>query len=172
MPLQGLLFLRKNKVDTVAEEWSRRVISNWDLLRIVHPDRFQMILKRTKGQLSTGVFATAMSGIVVTEVRVIVMTDTGLESRSLDIAGYCHTLKVPCVLGKQEVFAEFSQRITERSRTIPPIPESPPESVIRVVELSVEYDASGEVGGAVDALRLIPSGKIEWIQRKKNCPEN
>ncbi len=54
---------------------------------------------------------------------------------------------------------------TDRLRNVIPI--------IRMVELSVKYlpfMGIDGVGGPVDAVKMTADGKINWIQRKPNCP--
>ena len=45
--------------------------------------------------------------------------------------------------------------------------------VIRMVDLTIAYHPKQEfVGGRIDAIELARSGKVRWVQRKQNCPEN
>jgi Proteasome subunit len=45
--------------------------------------------------------------------------------------------------------------------------------VIRMVDLTIAYHPKQEfVGGKIDAIELPRAGKIRWLQRKANCPEN
>jgi hypothetical protein len=45
--------------------------------------------------------------------------------------------------------------------------------VIRMVDLTIAYHPKQEfVGGKIDAIELPRAGKVQWIQRKGNCPEN
>jgi hypothetical protein len=44
---------------------------------------------------------------------------------------------------------------------------------IRLVDLTIAYHAKQEfVGGRIDAVELRRAGKLHWLQRKENCPEN
>jgi hypothetical protein len=45
--------------------------------------------------------------------------------------------------------------------------------VIRMVDLTIAYHPKQEfVGGKIDAIELPRAGKVHWVQRKQNCPEN
>ena len=45
--------------------------------------------------------------------------------------------------------------------------------VIRMVDLTIAYHPKQEfVGGRIDAIELPRDGKVHWVQRKQNCPEN
>jgi hypothetical protein len=45
--------------------------------------------------------------------------------------------------------------------------------VMRLVQLSILYSSpKGLIGGSIDALELWNNGRIHWVARKDNCPEN
>jgi hypothetical protein len=45
--------------------------------------------------------------------------------------------------------------------------------VVRMVDLTIAFHPKQEfVGGKIDAIELERAGKVHWIQRKPNCPEN
>jgi hypothetical protein len=43
---------------------------------------------------------------------------------------------------------------------------------IWLAKMTAACDLTGTVGGAVDALELTNWGKIRWLRKKGNCPEN
>jgi hypothetical protein len=45
-------------------------------------------------------------------------------------------------------------------------------TAVRYVELAIEFDASGDVGGHVEVAQLTPKDGIEWKQNPGRCPEN
>ena len=45
--------------------------------------------------------------------------------------------------------------------------------VIRMVDLTIAYHPKQEfVGGKIDVIELPRAGKVHWVQRKENCPQN
>lgn len=79
-------------------------------------------------------------------------------------------------LGHEQIFWEYGAGKTARAKgwreELEKSP-SPPErkleeTVMRLVELTIAYDAVG-VGGAVDGLRLDVGKGVQWLQRKPAC---
>jgi hypothetical protein len=44
--------------------------------------------------------------------------------------------------------------------------------VIRLIQLAIQYDKSGAIGGKIDAVQLNRNGTLNWFARKDYCPAN
>ena len=79
----------------------------------------------------------------------------------------------------QEIKAGKTQRAKEEAVAMAKLAKQlTPEEfdrarVIRLVDLTLAYHPKQKfVGGNIDALELLHSGRVNWIQRKNNCPAN
>jgi hypothetical protein len=81
-----------------------------------------------------------------------------------------------CAAGMTDVFSEYtsSSPTTERAKREDIMnAEDKTARVVRLVQLSISYTIpKGYVGGKIDALELWNSGRVHWLSRKPNCPEN
>lgn len=154
-------------VTSIADEWAKSMRLKWESLQLFHPDKLRGAEQRGKGILTRGIFASAKDGSVSLTMRVI-------ESNNGTITS--DTPPIPCTLcatGELDIFNEFAARVTARSKSSDgDLPTAPMLKVIRLVDLTIAYDVTGNVGGRIDALSLSPDGHITWFQKKNDCPEN
>ena len=82
-----------------------------------------------------------------------------------------------CATGITDVFDESTRSPPKSERAMregilnPTTDET--GRVKRLVELSIRYTRPrDEVGGPIDVLELWNNGRIRWVSRKSNCPEN
>jgi hypothetical protein len=156
-------------VTTVADNWSRRIEALWSVTIQKHRDEALWIVQQQQygNTLSHAVFAIGREGHIALSLRSVVLNFDGVHVVTEQASKIC-SLNAPCATGKTEVFYEFTRKTTVRSSHERPEP-TPILQVIRLVDLTIAYDTSGDVGGRVDALELSNGGHVTWHQRKENC---
>lgn len=85
------------------------------------------------------------------------------------------------VCGRDEIVREFVTGETERAREEgkrwfewrKKCPQDADAKIAsRLVQLTIELDHSGLVGGPIDSIELRRGGTPHWIQRKRQCPQD
>jgi hypothetical protein len=136
------------------------------------------LAKKNNGQLTKGVFAIEVAGVVAIAYRSIIFADGGPTVDPADLPD-CHA--APCALGKSDVYVEYvltkqSERAKKETWKAPPsvLKKMSPETfkIIRIADLTIAYEPSGTVGGKVDAVELWKNGSLHWIQKKSDCPDS
>jgi hypothetical protein len=163
-----------NRVNAIADTWAEIVIMKWQNLNLFHPDIVAQAEQFGRGTLTMGTFAAALYGSVSLAGRAIVLKNGTITSMPLEEG--CSD--GPCAFGMTDIFIEFEViRTSDRAREDAKRPLDVPDGmsremahIIRRVDLTIMLDPSKKVGGPVDAAILHGDGRIEWVQRKPNCP--
>ena len=162
------------RVKSIADTWAENMRINWQTLNGFHPDLVNKFAQDERGNMTTGVFATASHGRVSFTVRSIVLNNGVITI----VPHQDNCSSGPCASGTTDIFTEYfsgtNQRAKTEFRTPQPLPkEMSPEMahIIRLVDLTITYDTTHTVG-PIDAVELRTDGSIRWLQRKPNCPAN
>lgn len=121
-----------------------------------------------------------INGLELYEIEIIAAKQTAQSAVESHVARIgCQSTQNICAIGRVDIAEELLAGKTERSRAAAVAWSSGDPSkfhdlrrVVRIIELTIQHDASGTVGGPIDAVQLNPDGSIEWYARKRNCPEN
>lgn len=159
----------QNAVISIADSWAKSMELNWNMVKLFHPEKIKEAERRGKGILTNGMFAIGQRGSVSVALRTIRLNNNSVVS---DVVPLPCAADDPCAAGELSVFYEFLRRTSDRARSGEDLPTSPKLKVIRLVDLTIAYDQTGNVGGPIDALQLDPDGRITWFQKKKWCPED
>ena len=169
---------RHPSVAEVASEWSNIIVRNETFLYERIPQ--QVLDAATDGVLTEAMFgSTADDGSLTLISTDIVVHAGGSPPVTAEIGMELPPGSVG-VIGKKDIFSEFFQATSERAKAEAARWEVesasfPPEDselfrMIRLIDLTITYDQSGEVGGPIDALELEHGKGIRWRQRKAICP--
>jgi hypothetical protein len=151
----------------IADAWAKQMETKWNLVKRFHPEKLREAELHGKGVLTNGIFAVGGGDSVSFTVRSIRSENANITWEAPPIT--C-TL---CASGELGVFLEFAGRTSDRAKSHEgDLPASPLLTVVRLVDLTIAYDKSGNVGGPIDALRLARDGRITWFQKKRDCAEN
>jgi hypothetical protein len=157
----------------VVQTWSDVVASKWNRLYTGHPALVNQAATHGSGTLTNAVFAFADQNSVAVET-VSVVFENGIAS--------VRTIPCPagiiCFGGRIAIATEFQNQTSLRAAkehqewaaSHPGLPDSDIVRLIRYVDLTINYDQTGDVGGAIDALELDAKSGMHWVQRKSNCP--
>ncbi|MGB2675752.1 MAG: hypothetical protein WAN12_01540 [Candidatus Acidiferrum sp.] len=169
----------KNDADDlkgVADAWAENVARDFRSVYIIHPEIVLEAATKERGTLANGLFARAIRGEIVLAFRSITFSQArpdfiAVESIPQDCAARI------CATGITEVFEEYtsSPPRSERAKREGILNPTTDETgrIRRLVQLSILYThPAGEVGGPIDVLELWNNGRIRWVSRKSNCPEN
>jgi len=173
---RSVLPVKKTLVDDIADAWVDSLTEDWKLMYSSHPDLVIEAARRGKGTLATGMFAGAVKGKTVLAGRAITFSKDRQELIvSAPIPYDCEARL--CATGMTEVFDEYTSfppqtKRAEREAILKPT-KNETARIIRLVQLSILYTTHrDEIGGKIDALELWNNGRIHWVARKENCPEN
>lgn len=165
-----------NNLNSVADAWADNMTRDFRFLYRIHPEIVLEAAKKEKGVLANGLFARATKGEIFLAFRSITFRQGRpdlimAESISQDCAARL------CASGITDVFDEYtsfppkSERAKREDILKPTTNET--ARIKRLVQLSILYTRPrGELGGPIDVLELWNDGRIRWVSRKSNCPEN
>jgi hypothetical protein len=170
-------------IKTIADAWAARIKQLIDADFVNYPQLFEAAL-RTKTFLVSAVFAGLDADNKLSVYSVVLTCDCHPfhKSARVDVGPRPPTddgLPVG-IMAKQEATVVFNELIAgktprsnlERKRWTSLSRKKRETAItIRSVEFIIKNAATDEIGGAVDALEIDASGRIRWIQRKKNCPQ-
>ena len=163
----------ETRVNTVADMWGRKLKNDWQDLYRWHRDIVEESAKRGKGTLTTGIFATAVNGEIAVAVRSIDLT-----KEKVVVAAPKDKCEIGlCASGLTDIFKEYVDKASQRAKdeaelwSLSQRPDTEMRWLIRLVDLTIEYDLTHQVGGKIDVIELWKDGSIHWIQRKPECPE-
>jgi len=159
----------------IVDNWVEKMLFYWRAEDLVYHDEVRKFADSQQGSLTTGIFAAALNGELTLTVRRIKFDSNGVSVYSLPVGG-CRVM--PCAAGMTDIYTEYVTHASPRAKaetwTASPLllQHISPEMlrVIRLVDLTIAYDKSGEVGGHIDAVEMQTDGSIHWYQRP-NCPE-
>jgi hypothetical protein len=165
-----------DSLNSIADAWADNVTRDFRSLYSIHPEIVTEAATKGKGTLANGLFAKAIKGQIFLAFRSITFSQgrpdlVMTESIPQDCAARI------CATGITDVFEEYtsfptkSERAKHESILNPTTNET--ARIKRLVQLSILYTRPrGEVGGPIDVLELRNDGRIHWVARKYNCPEN
>ena len=163
-------------IEDIADVWASSLTSKWRSLRIFHPDLVVEAGKNGKGVLAVGFFAEAVQGKIVLTARAIIF-DAARPEPIISVPIQRNCTATLCATGMTDIFDEYtalppSSSRAERENIMRPTGDETAR-VMRLVQLSILYSSpKGLIGGSIDALELWNNGRIHWVARKDNCPEN
>jgi len=163
-------------LDDIANAWADNLTGDFRLLYSIHPEIIIEAAIKGKGTLANGLFATARKGKISLAFRSITFSrgrpnPVLAESIPQDCAARL------CATGITDVFEEYTSSPPKSARArregILKPTRNETGRIKRLVQLSILYThRRGEVGGPIDVLELWNDGRIRWVSRKSNCPEN
>jgi hypothetical protein len=162
---------------SIADQWARNMVTNWQILSLHHPEKIREAAERGHGILTQGLFALAFNEQITITTREIDFQDGRVVSSAFQ--GIDNCMAGPCAFGRTEIFVEFNAGVSERAKKdsfAAPADALKKASfellrAIHLVDLTIAYDKSEEVGGAIDAIELFDDGSVHWYQKKENCPD-
>lgn len=166
----------------VVVAWGNSMMQNWRAAYLLSPATVVMAAEQNDGGLTAGMFAQVKNGKIYWEGAAITFDRSraepvGLIVGQMDTCWACGeegSAKI-CAGGKVAVATKFcAQHAPDIVPSKSLLDRIGKEGVlaIRIADLTVAYDRSGEVGGHIDAVELNRNGSIRWLARKDNCPEN
>jgi len=177
--LNGLDF----RLHDLVVAWGNSIMHSWRAAYLISPATVIAAAERNDGhQITSGIFARTENGKFYWEGAAITFDRSKLEPIDFIVGqlstcwacGQQGSAKI-CAAGKVDVAKDFC---TERhpdvsaSRSLTDRIGEEGVLAIRVADFTVTYDHSGEIGGPIDAVELNRDGRIRWLARKDNCPEN
>jgi len=157
---------------SIADTWARKIVFDWNMVKIWHPEVVRWADKVNNGTLTSGLFATTKDGIVGLAARHIKLNGDRVSFEVVPLTEICGFERL-CGFGRLDIFFEFGNRTSDRARGAEgTMPNSFRLQVLRMVDLTIAYDKTGTVGGPIDSLQLSPDGRITWFHQKQDCPEN
>jgi len=169
---------RHPSVAEVASEWSNIIVRNEMFLYERIPQ--QVLDAATDSVLTEAMFGgTADDGSLLVISTDIVVHPDASPPITAEIGMELPPGSVG-VIGKKEIFSEFFQVASDRAKAEAarwekesarfPTDDREFFRMLRLIDLTITYDQSGEVGGAIDAVELGLGKGIRWRQRKAVCP--
>jgi len=162
--------------NSVVDAWADYMARDFRSLYKVHPEIVREAARKEKGSLANGLFAKAIKGKIVLALRSVTFSSDQPELFMVKSIPTDCQARI-CASGITRVFNEYTNSPPKSERAIregilnPTTDET--ARIKRLVQLSILYTRPrGEVGGAIDVLELWNDGRIHWVSRKCNCPEN
>jgi hypothetical protein len=159
-----------NAMNNIASYWESRMLSIWQSMTLYEPELVAEVAQKENGHLSTGTFAVARNGLVAAGWTLIVL-DNG---KPTVFHPDKNCMVNPCAAGMTTIVTKYMNGGTEFMTAYPSTIESWGYELLRIMrlaDLTIAEDASGNVGGRIDALELWNDGTIRWRTKKENCPE-
>jgi hypothetical protein len=169
-------------VDAIANYWAQTVKGRWNL---VNRSQAENIAAANSGQITAGVFIgrgveikIALVGFDASNLPDPIQYKTGDAISACWPCGQ-EAGEQLCVAGiHADVAAKFcSQRksgakISVKTRL--KRPDKTARLATKIVELTnATYEKTAkDVGGRIDVIAMTKDGRIRWLARKSNCPEN
>jgi hypothetical protein len=163
-------------LNRVADGWAENMIRDFRSLYSIHPETVVEAGRNGKGTLANGLFAKAIKGKIVLAFRSISFSQdrpelVKAESIPQDCAARICATGITDVFDEYTSFPQKSERAKREGILNPTTDET--ARIKRLVQLSILHTRpTGEVGGPIDVLELWNNGRIRWVSRKCNCPEN
>jgi hypothetical protein len=163
-------------IKTVAGEWGAIMQAHIQSIYARNPRSLLRITRN--GILATGLFGeTDGTKLNLYRTRIALRANTGTPIQIEPPLAIKRNTTF--ALGRAQIFLEFFNQTSERARAeaeraaielehLTP-EEQAIHQAIRLADLTIAHDPSGQVGGPVDVVELTRGGEIRWIQRKPEC---
>ena len=172
-----------DSVETIADRWAQTIKTHWNSLYLRTPQTVIHATEHGNGFITCGIFAESRSGEIAATSRDLYFVSDSADHFKI-VPVYINVGGIRAV-GRTDVINEFfhttSKRAKdEREKWITQHNTSGSmlrpnwidlSFLVRLIELTIKYDSSGEVGGKIDVLELQKDGAIHWVKRKANCSE-
>jgi hypothetical protein len=175
-------------LDSITAQWAEEVKSRWDLVNRLDRSQAINIAAANNGQFTAGVFIGKRLTMEVATIgynahKLVDPIEIGMAKGSDAITSCwpCGQLQGHKICGAGvhlDVAAKFcSERKHGDSINVRTLLRGASESTklaVKIVEMTIDtYEKTAkDVGGAVDAVTITKGGRIRWLARKDNCPEN
>ena len=176
------------RIQNVADNWATLLLDKWRSYYFFYPVQVRKFAEKGKGILTNGVFAEAQQGEIHWALAMVVFNDSiagGPIARSIDahfsecsLCGQREGHKI-CAMGQVEIPAhvcsrnpKFLSHIKRRHASQSKKWDADELLTAWLVNMTSVCDLTGTVGGQTDVLDLNKDGRIHWLARKENCPEN
>jgi hypothetical protein len=162
--------------NTFADAWAKRMKGDWETLIAISRETVRQMAQTFGPLFDTGYFAATANGHVALTAREIVFhTDDTIHMLPAPAEWNWNCSRHFCPSSPISMDVLDPLRVDMRGDDVPyPLLFPSPETLamIRVIDLTIEDNPDGDVGGPVDAVELYASGGIRWFHSKANCPEN
>ena len=176
-------------VNFLAKLWGESVKQRLNRALLVNPDAtIRFWHKEGEQGLTTGVFAglTKQGQFVI--YKAALNCDCAGASRRAFLT--ISPLPVPnrtaiAVIGTEEAQALYNELVEDRSErarasgekfgadhAAMPRQELLGAAAVASLEFILKYTQATDFGGPIDAVEMSSTGKVRWIQRKANCPDD
>jgi hypothetical protein len=181
-----------NHMERIAKVWADEMSTHLELLYRWHPEEILGVIRLnggTKGEIASAQFAEIEDGKIRQTSVAITLRQENLSQpiwwaigplAGCWVCGQSSEAGL-CASGRSAIAQAICTKATARPELELRLDYSPTLKqqgwddpsllALRIADLTVAYDISGEVGGRIDVVRLKSDGSIEWLARKDNCRE-
>jgi len=176
----------KVNLATVSDVWAKAIVQKWQVRFGASRDEVIHAAVVGNGVLTVGFFAQAAGGTIEWMIELIRLdapyTQPVFSSTARDLA-FCWPCGQPsgkrlCVGGMVDIAKQVCSELDSRRSAGKSSPKaeqgwtSDEALPVSVAETIAARDLSGEIHGPIDAIELTKAGKLRWLRKKGNCPDN
>jgi hypothetical protein len=175
----------QTRIRRVAERWADLLLPLWNSYYASHPQEVMRTVEKYKGQVTVGVFSQASNGRIYYQPVALVFQSRNLPAPIVPMFASGLRDCWPCGQGDSsvcvggtgiditaKVCSQETHAFFHPSDLVLQSLGRNAALTIKLADLAIAFSGDHGVGGPIDAVELQNDGRLRWIQRKQNCPDN